>query len=517
MRRIPRAPVLVAALALACGPTPPRPLNLLLVSFDTLRADRTGAYGNDEWGTSPSPAIDALAAGGTLFETVYAPRGQTHPSLASLMTGKYPITTGVRENGFALPVEHRTLIEHLKRAGYHTGVFISNFSVTHPKEGWVARGADVAADGYDGRRAEESRNEARFQRIWDDRTEQAATSFLEQQADAPFAMWVHFYDVHKPYTPPPAMRDLFGLSDELPPVLRAPPEGDADNALIEQVLANFTLGGRDPSEQELARVRGLYDGGVRATDERLARLLRRLEELGVADDTLVVFTSDHGEELYDHNRYFFHGASIHDSTLRLPLVISGPGIPAGRRLPDLTRNIDVAPTVLELLGLPPDPGHEGRSVAPLLHAEPGTLEPVQAVIEWQDYIYAVSDGSRKLIWNPEHVWPRKAPYFYGPPEAGYRIDCIEGYDLVADPREQQNLLTDVDLGAITWRTGEGLPDGFAGLARTLHAFLADPDHRKAYDSQALDDDDMEHLRQLGYVGGSADRKDSVKRAPCVER
>jgi arylsulfatase len=517
MARPTRAAACLAVLALACSPEPTNDVNLLLVTFDTLRADRLGAYGNDEWDESPSPTVDALAASGTLFETTYASRGQTHPSLASIMTGKYPITTGLRENGFPLDPTHTTLLEHLSAAGWHTGVFVANMEVFHPKEGWISRGADEAADGFAGQRMVEYKEEASKQRIWDDRVEASTMSFLDRTpGEGPFAAWVHFYDVHKPYTPPLEYRDRFGLSDELPPILRAPPDKGMQGHLLEQFLANITIGGREPTEAELKRIRGLYDAGVLATDSRLARILAKLQSLGELDNTVIVFTSDHGEELYDRNRYFFHGASIHDGTVRLPLVISGPGIPSGKRVPALTQSIDIAPTVLDLLGVAPDPGHEGHSLMPLITG--ATTEPPAPVafVEWQDWIYAATDGRHKLIWNPVHIWPRKMPFGAAPdPGVGYRVDCIEGYDLQADPFEADSLVADIDLAGVSLR-GDGLPGPLAELAPALRAWLADETHQNPFDETALDAKDMEHLQQLGYMGAMG-RSDSVKKDPCVER
>ena len=127
----------------SCGrPEPTDHRNVLIVSVDTLRADRLGSYGNDTWGETPSPHIDALAADGVLFERCLAPRGQTHPSIASMLTGKFPITTGVRENIHSLDPMDTTLIQLLQQAGFQTGVFLANFS-TNPRavsDNWVYRG-----------------------------------------------------------------------------------------------------------------------------------------------------------------------------------------------------------------------------------------------------------------------------------------------------------------------------------------------------------------------------------------
>lgn len=511
---------------LSCGgPTPPSDANLVIISVDTLRADHLGAYGNNRWQNSPTPQADELAARGVLFETHYAPRGQTHPSLASLITGKYPITTGLRENRFPLPSQHRTLFEHLQDAGYQTGVFISNLQVDNPQdptESWIARGADVKSDGFQGNlRKEGGQNESRFQRTWDERVQFAALDYLGQvDTDQPFAMWVHFYDVHKPYNPPPTHTQAYGPhGPTVPQILRAP--GDQSGQLLDKHLNEITLGNREISADELSRINGLYDSTVRATDDRIATILARLDELGERDNTYIVFTSDHGEELYDHNRYFFHGASIYDGTVSVPLIISGPDLPTGKRVPAVTRHIDVAPTLLDLLQLPEAAADmEGGSLKPLAQGE--TTEPPApfAIIEWQDLIYAVSDGKHKLIWNDQHIWPKKPPYYGNkvPKTVGFEIDCVEGYDLLADPYEQVNLLADITVSAEDRGTGRALPEAFQPHFNALQRFLADPNHQGGFAADALDSKALEQLRQLGYVGtgGAVERPDSTRAAPCID-
>jgi len=504
----------LAASSIGCGDgVEARDVNILLVSYDTLRADRLGAYGNTEWGESTSPALDALAEKGVLFENAYAPRGQTHPSLASMLTGKYPITTGLRENGYPLAREHTTLFELLQSAGVQTGVFVSNLEVGHPAEEWVARGADRAGDGISGNRPRAGTNdESRLQVQWDDRVEQDALEYLRSvDGSRPFAMWAHFYDPHKPYNPPRTHVDRFGVSEGLPPVLRSP--GPRSHMDLELHIKAITLGEREASDAELTRIRGLYDATLRRTDNRLKHLLEELEKMGELDSTYVVFTSDHGEELYDHNRYFYHGASIYDGVLRLPLVISGPDVMEGIRTDQLVRNIDIAPTLLELMGLPTEPAMEGTSVAPLLRGESPDAPIEFAVAEWQDLIYAVSDGRHKLIYNEKHTHPRKSPY---PPGRGFRIDCIEAYDLQADPLEQINLLAGFDLEDLDG--GRGLPEEFQPHWTALRDFLSHPDHQGGIDLDGLDDMQRRRLAQLGYVSSvSENRNDSVQLAPCVER
>lgn len=510
--------LLALATLVACGETSgggtgtPSDRNFVLLSIDTLRADRLGAYGNDDWAPrTPSPAMDAFAAGGVLFETTYAARGQTHPSIATLLTGKYPVTNGVGENGQSLDARHTTLFERLQSAGYQTGVFIANFEVEHPVEGWVARGADVRGDGFEGRRNIEARMESRFQSQWDDRVEAAASRYLDEvDASRPFALWAHFYDAHKPYNPQAEDITRFGAADGVPTPLVAPgPDSGMD---LERHLSLITLGQRPIPALELQRILGLYDAGVTGVDRRIARLLGRLEDMGELASTYVFITSDHGEELFDHNRYFFHGSSIYNGTVRVPLMVAGPDLPKGRRVSAHVQLLDVAPTVLDLLGLPSDPEIEGRSLVPLLRGETEEPPAPYAFMEWQDLVWAVSDGKHKLIFNPQGTRPRKAPFHMLPEGQGFQIACLEGYDLRTDPGETENLLADFPVTAVS--TPEQLPEAFRGHVAALRAFMADPRHKDTrFKDLVFDAEDIDRMAQIGYVAGGLEngkRRDSAQ-------
>jgi len=508
------------ALALAgCGPDKPRH-DVMIITFDTLRADRLGVYGNDDWGTTTSPHVDGLAAHGVTFDRVVAPRGQTHPSLGAMLSGKYPITTGLRENGLLLLPQHATIMQLLKRAGFQTGAFVANFDKNDPMDSWVFRGADTFDDGSHGRFLQEARNESRFQEKWDDRVEESALAFLGHlDPDKPFAAWVHFYDIHKPYNPPAEYVSRYGVAADLPAELLAP--GPDSGQVLEQHLRDITLGNREIGAAELRRILGLYDGGVSATDERLGRLLDKLREIGRYDSTFFVFTADHGEELFDHNRYFFHGNSVYQGVLRLPLVIAGPGLPANTRIAAANvQNIDIAPTILELLGLPPALDMEGRSLVKLLRGE--TTEPPRpyAFIEWQDIVYAVTDGTHSYVHNPMHAHLLKEPYRVRNDEVatkGYAIGCFEGYDLRTDPHEQRDLLAGKD--PATLGAADGLPPELAPLRRALDQWLADPRHEREMSWPGMSSDQVERERldkmeAIGYVGGGRLSRDVMLKEPC---
>ena len=522
MSRPPIAPLalgLLATLVLAttsCGDArgdDARP-NILILSIDTLRADHLGCYGNDEWGESPSPVLDALAARGMVFEECSAPRGQTRPSLSAMLTGKYPATTGVRDNRIPLVNVHRTLFEYLNEAGYRTGVFAANMNKTLSVGNWAYRGVDVGADGHDGRPWKpEAAQEARFQAIWDERVTANAIEFLEGlDGSRPFALWAHLYDVHKPYNPPAGF-DTYGRGLDVPAVLR-----DVDLSTIDEsqvLIDRITLGQVEPTDAMLKRIRGLYDGTLRASDAQIGRILATLDARGLTENTIVVFTADHGEELYDRNRYFYHGASIYQGVLRIPLIVAGPGIPAGTRYEHVVQNLDLMPTLLERAGVPVPGDVEGVSLGEVLAGRLDARPRTFAYFEWQDVIYAVTDGVHKYVHNPAHVLPQKAPFHVLPPGQGYRIECFEAYHLPSDPGEENNLVGHLDPAGLI--RVDALPPDVQPLRRALDAFLADERHSLVWvpDPEDLDDESATFLSMLGYAmhpdGGIAD---ATHGAPC---
>ena len=510
---------LLALLALAaCGGEPAAPKqNVLLISIDTCRADHLGCYGNTAWAASPSPHIDGLAQEGVTLDAYFAPRGQTHPSLSAMITGKYPITTGLRENGCDLLPHNRTLMQRLVGAGWHTGVFVANFAVNDESDAWVWRGADVKGDGYHGHfKQEAGPREGRFQHEWDDRVEAEALDFLKaQDGTRPFAAWVHFYDVHRPYNPPPGF-DLYGQSEGLPEALRAP--GLDGGPAVDQFVDDITLGDRPVPDAELRRIFGLYDGGITSTDARVGRLLDALQQKGVAQNTIVVITADHGDELFEHNRYFYHGNSIYDGTLRIPLIVRAPGLPAGRRSAGLAQNVDLLPTLLELLGLPAATDVEGVSLAGLLRGSTDVSPRKYAYIEWQDVIYCVTDGHWKYVHNPQHAWLLKEPYTPKPgvkATTGFKIDCFEGYDLAQDPHEQKNILAGLPSAGLI--RPDGLPPELRPLREALDRWLADPLHERAMSWPGFTEAQVNKLSQLGYTGGKGEgqARGVLLREPCA--
>ena len=293
--------------------------NVLLISVDTLRADALAAYG----GPSPTPHIDELAAGGAVFEDTLTTIGKTGPSFASLFSSLYPPTHGARRNGVAMRPDVPVLAEKLKEAGYQTAAFISNWTL-RTRLAAVHRGFDH----YD-----EEFNKKRYVLRPPERDAETLQAALfdwlpERSDDSPLFLWVHFSEPHTPY------KSHQGFEPPQP----APAERTAG-----------------------WQKRWRYASEVMYTDHQIGLLLERLGKVVDLDDSLVVFVADHGESLGEHD-YWGHGKNALWPNLRIPLIIKGPGVPAGVRTSVPASIVDITPTLLELLQLPTEPTFQGRSL-----------------------------------------------------------------------------------------------------------------------------------------------------------
>lgn len=338
------AAVFLLLLAACGGPPPP---NVLILLMDTLRADRLHCYGH---GRPTSPTVDSLAAAGIRY-ACFASADYTQASTASLFTGKYPFVHGYVNSRYALAGVNHTLAEILRDAGYRTGAFIAN-GLAGRKYG-MAQGFEHHFE----------RNRASAEELVD-----AAATFVVQEPGRPWFAYLHFLDVHDPYRAPPEFRARF-----------APPGGFAedmtDTLLLERSHAAAWWGtaqGWWDSDAERHRVEGyfadyerLYDGAILYWDGQVRRLLRAIETTGQAGNTLVIVTSDHGEQLFEHG-FFGHGNAAFDECLRVPLIVLDPRTSDGGtslREGGAASLVDVLPTLCARLGLPVPDGAQGVDLA----------------------------------------------------------------------------------------------------------------------------------------------------------
>jgi arylsulfatase A-like enzyme/Flp pilus assembly protein TadD len=313
--------LLAAGLLLLAANARAADANVLLVTIDTLRADRLGCYGPKG---GPTPVIDALAARGALFERAFAHNPTTLPSHANILSGLTPLSHGVSENAQSrFPAGLPTLAADLKARGYATGAFVGAFPLD--SRFGLDRGFDVYDDAFPARPA--PGGGARERRASD--VVGAAVAWLDGQKGKWFC-WIHLWDPHAPYAPP------------------------------EPFAARFR---DDP-----------YAGEVAYVDAELGRLFAELERRGLPAGTLVVLTADHGEGLGEHGE-MTHSYFAYNSTLHVPLIIAGPGV-APRRVAANVGHIDILPTVDELLGVKSRPGLQGRSLAALMRGGRGEDRPL---------------------------------------------------------------------------------------------------------------------------------------------
>jgi arylsulfatase A-like enzyme/Flp pilus assembly protein TadD len=396
----------------------------VLVTIDTQRADRLRCYGYSKIET---PNLDRLAQKGVLFENAISSAPLTAPSHASLFTGLYPTVHKVRDTGgFVLNASHTTLAEVLQARGWDTAAFVGA-SVLKKSFG-LGQGFAVYDDQMpqpDPKRPVEF-PERRAGEVVD-----RATRWLESQSGKPFFLWVHVFDPHSPYDPPSPFREKYS--------------GD------------------------------LYDGEVAYTDQQFGRLLDAVARKSPPESTLIAVTADHGESLSDHGE-FTHGIFVYDSTLRIPLLLAGPGIPAGLRVKPQVRNIDVLPTVLELTGGAIPQGVQGTSLVPAFHGKeaPSGETYVETLYPRINMGWAELRGIRTSRWK----------YIRAPKP--------ELYDLTKDPSETANVIG-------------GHPAEAQQLEARLNAVSASGGSQKpeTVQTEMLNQKTSQQLRSLGYLGGSS--------------
>lgn len=387
-RRIAVASIVAVAIALAfvavrflrAGRTAERgraPVNVILITLDTLRTDRLSCYGST---TVQTPHIDAFAAEGVRFTSAASTVPLTLPAHASMMTGLYPPGHGIRDNvGDALDSRIPTLAGRLRQAGWRTGGFVSAFVLD--RRWGIARGFDDYDDDFD-LRAMAGGGAADAGSVQRDGAETIARAveWLDgRRGGQPFFLWLHLFDPHDPYT---------------------------------------------PKEPFASRYPGRpYDAEVAYTDSLVGEFRRALEARGLLDGSLVILTSDHGEGLGDHGEST-HGFLVYDSTVKAALIVRRPfGEGAGRVVPDAVSHVDLMPTILDLAGFETPANVHGRSLSPLLAGHEAEDRPVysESLLAQLHYgwapLVALRAGGFKLIDAPRS----------------------ELYDLARDPGERENL------------------------------------------------------------------------------
>jgi arylsulfatase A-like enzyme/thioredoxin-like negative regulator of GroEL len=404
---------------------------VLLVSIDTLRADHLGCYGARD---AETPAIDALATEGALFLRAYSPLPMTLPAHATMMTGLQPLAHGLVDNGItSADLGAATLAERLSAGGYDTAAFAAAFVLNR------MFGLDRGFALYDDGPPEETELVGLFRRVADARERvDAAIDWLGRPRQRPFFLWLHLFDVHAPHVAPEPFARRFAS---------------------------------DP-----------YSGEVAYVDSQVRRLLEYLKWRGLEGRTLVVLTSDHGESLGEHGEKT-HGFFLYDATLRVPLIVRLPGrIPAGRRVEEAATLADLSPTILDLLGLPPNPRSHGVALFAAPAARLDRALWAQSDYPLRQYGWARLRSVRRGTWK----------YIDAPrPEL---------YDLASDPGETRNLAA----------TAGGRAREMADLIGRTETTLSRD--KPQTERKEPDGDAQARLATLGYLAGG----DAATRAPTLD-
>ncbi|MBI4514366.1 MAG: sulfatase [Deltaproteobacteria bacterium] len=433
------AAVVGAGAVLWTRPTPAARPNVILITIDTLRADHLSAYG---YARSTSPHLEQLAREGVLFEHAYSAANSTNPSHVSLLTGTSVATHGVQANSNTFSADDiPTLSERLRAAGYATAAVVS---VGHLNQGpsGLGRGFDRYFDTKSEQRAEQSIALAR--------------DWIAGQHEQPFFLWLHLFDPHMVYSPP-APYDAQYVNERSPRIdvilgrqradwfFQTQTLAGGDRAFLqEQFAAQFAdsigINQLGLTEAEVEYLKALYDGEVGYTDNQIGTLLDHLRKLGIADNTLLVVTADHGEAHGEHGIYCDH-ATVYEETLHVPLIVRfSARIAGGKRINALVSGLDVAPTILQYTDVPLDITLEGHSLVRVIDgSQPPAAEPLFAA-HANALGGMVRDGAWKLIVSTSAERIRRAKNEVQRKRLmKWHPKPVELYNLESDPRETADL------------------------------------------------------------------------------
>jgi arylsulfatase A-like enzyme len=448
--------------------TPQRPLphdapRIVLISIDTLRPDRLGCYGN----VAPtSPTLDGWREGAVLFETAVAQAPSTLPSHATMFSSLLPAHHGAswsRRTG--LPSTIPTLTTELKAAGYRTAAFTGGGQIAPEfglDRGFDLYGVDVGGSDFEA-------------------AVRAGLEWLGRDLDTPAFLFLHTYEVHHPYTPDPETLVLFdrAYDGSLPP------------QISEDLIESINRRQREITARDLAHIVATYDAEIRSVDAAFGDFLQGLDELAIRENTLLVFTSDHGEEFGEHGVVGWHSHTLFDELVRVPLLIQfHDGRHAGLSVRAQVRLLDLAPTILAAVGLTVPPSFEGVDLGPVINGLPMPLPAVSQIDssrelqaslrtqDWKLYPRALFDGDPfaeslpPLLTRVRNSFKRRRwPHLL--------------FDLTEDPRETRDVVA-------------SLPDVAEALQPTLEILMAGGEVLESTRAD-VDETTINQLRALGYI------------------
>jgi arylsulfatase A-like enzyme/Tfp pilus assembly protein PilF len=448
---------IAAAAIMALGPLPVRgvpqhvPPNVVLVTLDTTRADRMGFLGSS---LGLTPNLDGLARLSVVFTNTYAVEPITTASHATILTGTYPELNGVTDFGKPLNIAAPYLPALLRERGYHTAAFVGSL-VLDPIGGTAPgfdRGFEVYDAGFRTRRPGEERFQTLERRGGD--VVEHAVKWLSKRPSGPFFLWVHLYDAHDPYDPPAPYSTRFATS--------------------------------------------LYDGEIAYADACVGTLTRALRQLGAYDNTVIAVMADHGEALGQHGEET-HGIFLYDETIHVPLLFKLPASTSSTRVETRTSLVDVAPTLLELAGIPVPEVIQGKSLkSTMTRAAPAVNSKINLAAKASasdEPVYSETDYPHRAFGWSALRSVRAGKYLF------IRAPVNELYDQAADPQASNNLAM----------KSPAVSDTLSAQVDNFHLRLSAQVSASAANAVApVDAQQAEQLSALGYVSGGASTASGTK-------
>jgi arylsulfatase A-like enzyme len=445
--------------------------NIVVIYLDALRPDHLGAYG---YARETSPNIDSIAENGVLFRDVYAQSPATYPSVHSTLTSKYA-SSFLYIRKCVLERQHLTLAEILKNRGYRTVGISSSPIVVRQETHFALGGFEQGFDRFDDDVYSGDGGPWDWQFRSAEGVVDKAVNWLDDQRGGKFFLFLYIMDPHCDYRCPEPFNSRFDPDYDDKTYVAA-----GDPTFYEVKLLKGIDAGLEP--RDIEHFEALYDGEIAYADAQIGRVLERLRQSDLADDTLIVFLSDHGEEFFEHGGVK-HGYTLYDEVIRVPLIMSYPGVlPEGATIDDrLVQLLDVTPTILDVAGIPRPPFMQGASLLPLIDGEDA---------EWRDHAISEAlfvDGKSIITdrWKYIHYYGTEleSPYL----TQKYR-SVRELFDLQADPDETINL----------YETNRE-------LAERLHARLLaliperERDRVQRHERIEFDEETIRELKSLGYL------------------
>lgn len=414
--------------------------NIILIVVDTLRPDHLGCYG---YVRNTSANVDKFASEAVLFENAFSQAPVTGPSTSSILSGFLPHETKIMNNTTPLPPEVNTIAEVLKKAGYHTYGVVSN---------WVLRKKnkfDQGFDIYDDRMDDHEANRKSPERIAEHTTSRAL-EILTQHESGNFFLYLHYQDPHGPYVPEPPYDKLFANHGQKPYPMKIADKGG--------IPPYQKLGDHTDFHYYVSQ----YDGEIAYFDEHFGQLIAGLRQLGLYENSLLVFTADHGEAMGESNRFFAHGHNLGHDQIHVPLIVRHPDLAPGRRK-DCVQLLDVATTIINAAGIKPGPEYRGCNLM--------SRYPLREVVCSELNVNGTAvivDGLKVILYG------RSAMLF----------------DILKDPMERNNLAADP-------------ANREAANALIQHVIrLRQEDFveaKKTQEASTLTEDEKAKLRSLGYT------------------